>query len=143
MDYETVLEEQMDAMDLSELEDSLADAAQQSGVLKDLSVEDLVDRLLNGQAILDSDQILENLKNLFLLEVKSSLMLGCEILAVAVIYKITPIAAEPVASKNISDSLSELGSAAITMTVVLSIGALMFLIFIAIIMGMGGGGQWS
>ena len=31
MDYETVLEEQMDAMDLSELEDSLADAAQQSG----------------------------------------------------------------------------------------------------------------
>ena len=32
---------------------------------------------------------------------------------------------------------------AITMTVVLSIGALMFLIFIAIIMGMGGGGQWS
>ena len=66
-----------------------------------------------------------------------------KILAVAVIYKITAIAAEPVASKNISDSLSELGSAAITMTVVLSIGALMFLIFIAIIMGMGGGGQWS
>ena len=85
MDYETVLEEQMDAMDLSELEDSLADAAQQSGVLKDLSVEDLVDRLLNGQAILDSDQILENLKNLFLLEVKSSLMLGCEILAVCIL----------------------------------------------------------
>ena len=85
MDYETVLEEQMDAMDLSELEDSLADAAQQSGVLEDLSVEDLVDRLLNGQAILDSDQILENLKNLFLLEVKSSLMLGCEILAVCIL----------------------------------------------------------
>ena len=59
-----------------------------------------------------------------------------KILAVAVIYKIT-------ASKNISDSLSELGTAAITMTVVLAIGALMFLIFIAIIMGMGGGGRWN
>ena len=66
-----------------------------------------------------------------------------KILAVAVIYKITAIAAEPVASKNISDSLNELGTAAITMTVVLAIGALMFLIFIAIIMGMGGGGRWS
>ena len=44
-----------------------------------------------------------------------------KILAVAVIYKITAIAAEPVASKNISDSL----------------------IFIAIIMGMGGGGRWN
>lgn len=40
-----------------------------------------------------------------------------KILAVAVIYKITAIAAEPVASKNISDSLNELGTAAITMTV--------------------------
>ena len=60
-----------------------------------------------------------------------------KILAVAVIYKITA------ASKNISDSLNELGTAAITMTVVLAIGALMFLIFIAIIMGMGGGGRWS
>ena len=33
MDYETVLEEQLEARELSELEDSLADAAQQSGVL--------------------------------------------------------------------------------------------------------------
>ena len=72
MDYETVLEEQLEATELSELEDSLADAAQQSGVLEELSVEDLVHRLLNGQQILDSDQILENLKNLFLLEVRSS-----------------------------------------------------------------------
>ena len=38
MDYETVLEEQLEATELSELEDSLADAAQQSGVLEELSV---------------------------------------------------------------------------------------------------------
>ena len=54
-------------------------------MLEELSVEDLVHRLLNGQQILDSDQILENLKNLFLLEVRSSLMLGCEILAVCIL----------------------------------------------------------
>lgn len=62
-----------------------------------------------------------------------------KLLAIAVIYKITAIAAEPIANKNISDSLNEIGTSAITMTVVLGAGAFMFLIFITIIMGMGGG----
>lgn len=61
-----------------------------------------------------------------------------KILAIAVIYKITAIAAEPVANKNISDGLNEIGTAAITMTVVLAAAAFMFLIFITVIMGMGG-----
>ena len=61
-----------------------------------------------------------------------------KIMAVAVIYKITAIAAEPVANKNISDSLNEIGTSAVTMTVVLAAGALMFLIFITAIMLMGG-----
>ncbi len=66
-----------------------------------------------------------------------------KILAVAAVYKITAIAAEPVTSKNISDCLNEIGTAAVTMTVVLSTGAVMFLIFITIIMGMGGGSTWT
>ncbi len=66
-----------------------------------------------------------------------------KILGVAVIYKAVAIAAEPIATKNISDSLNEIGTAAITMTVVLSVGALMFLIFITVIMGMGGGRLWT
>ena len=66
-----------------------------------------------------------------------------KILAVAVIYKIVAIAAEPITTKNISDCLNEIGTAAITMTVVLGASALMFLIFITIIMGMGGGGTWT
>ena len=61
-----------------------------------------------------------------------------KLLSVAVIYKVIAIAAEPIATKNISDSLSEIGNAAITMTVVLATGGMMFLIFITIIMGMGG-----
>ena len=66
-----------------------------------------------------------------------------KILSIAVIYKLIAIAAEPIASKNISDSLSEIGTSAITMTVVLATGAFMFLIFITIIMGIGGGGIWT
>ena len=61
-----------------------------------------------------------------------------KILAIAVIYKITAIASEPVATKNISDSLNEIGTSAVTLTVVLAAGALMFLIFITAIMCMGG-----
>ena len=49
-----------------------------------------------------------------------------KILSIAFIYKIIAIAAEPIATKNISDSLSEIGSAAITMTVVLATGAFSF-----------------
>ena len=62
-----------------------------------------------------------------------------KILAIAIIYKITAVAAEPITNKNISDSLNEIGTAAITMTVVLAASALMFLVFITTIMGMGGG----
>lgn len=61
-----------------------------------------------------------------------------KILSIAVIYKLTAIAAEPITNKNISDSLNEIGTAAITMTVVLAASALMFLVFITIVMGMGG-----
>lgn len=66
-----------------------------------------------------------------------------KLLAIAAIYKLTAIAAEPVANKNISDSLNEIGTAAVTMTVVLGAGAFMFLIFITVIMGMGGGSMWT
>ena len=57
--------------------------------------------------------------------------------------KITAIVAEPIASSSISDSLSELGNSAMTMTVILGLGALMFLVFITILIGMGGGTLWK
>lgn len=61
-----------------------------------------------------------------------------KILAIAVVYKLTAIAAEPITNKNISDSLNEIGTAAITMTVILAATALMFLVFITIIINIGG-----
>lgn len=66
-----------------------------------------------------------------------------KITAMAFIYKIIAVAAEPVASKNISDSINELGTAAVTMAVILAACAMMFLIFITILMGMGGGSIWK
>lgn len=66
-----------------------------------------------------------------------------KLISICIIYKITAIAAEPIASSNISDSLNELGDSAITMTVVIGLGALMFLIFITVLIGMGGGALWK
>ncbi|NLD20331.1 MAG: stage III sporulation protein AE [Clostridiales bacterium] len=66
-----------------------------------------------------------------------------KLITIALVYKVTAIVAEPIASKNISDSLNEIGTSAITMSVVLGLGALMFLIFITIMMGLGGGSLWK
>ena len=110
MDYETVLEEQLEATELSELEDSLADAAQQSGVLEELSVEDLVHRLLNGQQILDSDQILETLKSISVGSPFFS-MLGCEILAVCILIGMLTSLSDSFGKRTVS-SLGKIGDLA-------------------------------
>ena len=64
-------------------------------------------------------------------------------MSICIVYKITAIVAEPIASSSISDSLNELGNSAMTMTVILGLGALMFLVFITILIGMGGGTLWK
>lgn len=66
-----------------------------------------------------------------------------KILAIAVIYKITAILVGPIGNKQIADSLGEMGSSVITMAVILSLCALMFLIFLTIIIGIGGGTLWK
>lgn len=66
-----------------------------------------------------------------------------KIAAIAVIYKVTAIIIEPIGSKSISDCLTEMGSAVVTMAVILSLCAFMFLIFLTIIITMGGGTLWK
>lgn len=66
-----------------------------------------------------------------------------KILAIAVIYKMTAIIATPIATKQISKSLDEMGTAVITMAVILGLCALMFLIFLTIIVSIGGGTLWK
>lgn len=65
------------------------------------------------------------------------------LLAIAAIYKITAVIAEPIATKQVSSTLNEMGSSVITMTVILGLSALMFLIFLTIIISIGGGTLWK
>ena len=61
-----------------------------------------------------------------------------KILAIAVVYKVTAIVLEPLGEEKISNCLNEMGNSVITMAVILFLVALMFLIFLTIIIGVGG-----
>ena len=74
MDYETIIEEQLNSMDLSELEGIMTDAAGQSGLFDDLTVICIINDLINGNALFDSEMRIDNLMDLFLMEVKACLL---------------------------------------------------------------------
>lgn len=102
MDYETIIEEQLDSMDLSELEGIMSDAAGQSGLFDDLTVSGIINNLINGNALFDSDRIIDNLLNLFLMEVKASVFLGCQILAICIVTGILTSFSNTFGSKTVS-----------------------------------------
>lgn len=60
--------------------------------------------------------------------------------AAAAIYKLAAAVTEPLGNDSISDCMSEMGNTVITLAVVVFLTALMFLIFIAMMAGLGGGG---
>ena len=60
-----------------------------------------------------------------------------KMLAIAVVYKITAIITEPLGNKQVSECLNQMGNSVITMAVILFLTSMMFLVFIAIIIGIG------
>lgn len=66
-----------------------------------------------------------------------------KILVVALVYKVTAIIIEPIGNKTVSDCINDMGNSVVTMAVVLFMSALMFLIFLSIIIGIGGGKLWG
>ncbi len=61
-----------------------------------------------------------------------------KILIIALIYKITAAAAEPIAESKISDGLNDMGSCLISIASIMFFAALLFIIFISIIVSIGG-----
>ena len=62
-----------------------------------------------------------------------------KILAVALVFKVTAVVIEPIGNKTISDCLNEVGNTVITLAIILSLVAMMFIIFLSVIIGIGGG----
>ena len=56
MDYETVIEAQLDSMDLSGLEDIMGDAAAGGGIFEGMTVDQVINNLINGEALFDSER---------------------------------------------------------------------------------------
>lgn len=85
MDYEKIIQEQLEAMDLSELEDIASKSQDSFEIIEEMSVEQMIHDLLNGQPMFNSDKILNNLLELFLIEIRASVIVACEILIVCII----------------------------------------------------------
>ena len=85
MEFESIINEQLDSIDLSQLEELQDEALSEIPIADEITVEAIINDLINGQPIFESDKIIDNLKELLLMEVQSSLVLGCEILVVCII----------------------------------------------------------
>ena len=65
-----------------------------------------------------------------------------KILAVALVFKVSAVVIEPIGNKAISDGLNEVGNTVITLAIILMLAAMMFIIFLSVIIGIGGGSLW-
>ena len=102
MEFENIINEQLDSMDLSELEELLNEAPAEMTIADEISVNSIINDLLNGQPIFDSENLMDNIKELFFIEVRSSLILGCEILAVCIIIGLLNNFSNSFGSKTVS-----------------------------------------
>lgn len=83
MDYKNIINEQLEAMDLEALEE-LTGGAGEFG-LSDLTVPEIISRVLNGQPLFEIEDILGSVLNYFLGEITGSIALGINIVAVCII----------------------------------------------------------
>ena len=102
MDYQTIIDGQLDSMDLSGLESMMSDAAGQGGIFGDMTVEQIINSMINGKPIFDTDSIIKNLTDLFLMEVRSSVFIGCEILAICIVTGLLTNFSNTFGSKTVS-----------------------------------------
>ena len=99
MDYDAILKKQMESMDLAELEQIMDDAAAQSnGIFSSLSTDDIVQSLIDGKPLLDSEILMQNLLDVFLYEVKGGILLGVQIISICIVMGLL---------KNLSGSFGE------------------------------------
>jgi len=102
MDYETIIDEQLNSIDLTDIENLMDNAAGENGIFNQMTVEEIISHLINGQPLFDSDKILENLLNLFLIEIKSAVFVGCQILAICIIIGLLTNLSNTFGSRTVS-----------------------------------------
>ena len=102
MDFDEIIKDQMkNVVDQDNL-DSLSDYASNlsGGISEHFTIDKILEATLNGKSIFDSQEIITSLKELFLYEMKSALIVGVEILTICIVIGLL---------KNLSGSFSKKG----------------------------------
>ncbi len=105
MDFENILNEQFNnVITVEDLNELTKKAEQITGhVANDFSIENILNKTLEGQSIFNSTEIIDNFKELILLEVKTALVLCVEILSICVIIGILKGLSSSFNSKSVSE----------------------------------------
>ena len=104
MDYKEILEEQFNnVVDEETLEGIMSRADEVTeGIASQFSPGDILSATYEGRSIFDDTALVENLKDLFFLEIKSAMILCVEILSICIIIGILKGLANSFGSKSVS-----------------------------------------
>jgi len=104
MDYESIIEKQLENMTEGEgLEELLDEASRLSGGLSDgFTLENILSATLRGESLFQNRQIIGGLTDLLLYEVRGALLLGVEILTICIITGLLRSIMDGFGSKGVS-----------------------------------------
>lgn len=105
MEYENILNEQFNnIIDEEMLSGLISDSVEiTGGLVEEFSVDKIMESLLSGESIFDYDKMITSLSDLFLLEIKSALVICVEILSICVVIGLLKGLSGSFNSKSVSD----------------------------------------
>lgn len=98
MSIESIIKEQLEAMDIEQIEDLFDIASRNGSIFKDISPGEIIQSLIRGESIFDLNDILGAICNHFMHEITGSIVLGIQIVAICIIIGLL---------KNFSTSFSD------------------------------------
>ncbi len=115
MEIEKILRQQFQNVVKEEDTDALSDYASKltEGISDHFTVEKILDATIEGASIFDSQELIDSVKSLFLLEIKSAMVVGIEILGICIIIGLLKNLSGSFGSKSIYDLSSMICSTVI------------------------------
>ena len=105
MDFETIMKEQMEQVLQSEDANALSEyaASLSNGISDQFTMENILNATLEGKSIFQSPELINSLKQLFLYEIKSAMVIGIEILTICIVIGLLKNLSGSFGSKSIEE----------------------------------------
>jgi stage III sporulation protein AE len=105
MEYKEILKEQFNNVIEQETIDEIIENSSNltNGLSEEFSAENILNSLLESENIFQNQAVIDNLKSLFLFEIKNALILCVEILTICIVIGILQSLASSFKSKSVSD----------------------------------------